>query len=78
MYIAVIVRKESVTRSKRFLGDYAAFVDVEKEDAVKRAIEARRSWERNGHGPYRILVGKLSAEVKVPVQFELVSLKGGE
>jgi hypothetical protein len=71
-FVAVVMRKDT-NYSNRPYNDWSCFIDVKKEDAVKRALAAARVWGVR-YGEYDILVGKLAELVRVPVQFELEKL----
>lgn len=73
--IAVVI-KAPFEMSGRPHGDFAAFVEVERNEAIERAIEARAEWGARQNESYRILVGELTEEVQVPTQFKLTKIKG--
>jgi hypothetical protein len=72
-YAAVVMRKGTNYSDRSPHKDWSCFVDAKKEDAVKRALAAARSWAQR-YGEYDILVGQLTESVNIPVQFELVKL----
>jgi hypothetical protein len=72
-FVAVVMRKDTNYSNRVPYNDWSCFVDVKKEDAVKRALAAARVWGVR-YGEYDILVGKLAEPVRVPVQFELEKL----
>ena len=65
MYVAVVIRDGSV--SGRPSGDWAGFVNEDKDLAVGKALKAREKWESSSnYGPYKVLVGELTEEVIAP------------
>ena len=72
-YVAVVMRKDTNYSQRAPHGDWSCFVDVKKENAVKRALAAARIWGQR-YGEYDILVGHLTESVRIPVQFEIVRL----
>lgn len=66
--------------SQRQDGDWACFVSSDKGKVIEEAIQARDRWYVKGYGcahsgPYQILVGELTEELKQPVRYELVPLE---
>jgi uncharacterized 2Fe-2S/4Fe-4S cluster protein (DUF4445 family) len=72
-YVAIVMRQDDPS-SNRADGSWACFVDTDKDEAIKKAIEATKRYESRGNGPYDILVGSLTDKVEVPVAYELVKL----
>jgi len=52
--------------SKRPRGDWAAFINTDKNAVIVQAQNAGREWE-NQYGPYKILTGTLTNKVLTPV-----------
>jgi hypothetical protein len=75
-FLAVVIGGNDAVRSNRPMGDWSCFVDVTKEAAAQRALDAAAKWYNpdNGRGPYHVVVGELTESVRVPVRFELVAL----
>ena len=72
MFATVVVVSRNSQRKDG--GDWAAFVAETKDEAIRRALIAKDGWQKAGHGPYRILVGELTEEVTVPVEYTLKPL----
>jgi len=70
IYVAVICKK-LWERSTRDHGDWASFIDKNKNNVITKALKARNEWERKGYGPYIILVGTLEEEATIPANYEL-------
>lgn len=73
LYVAVVVKKNGAA-SGRAKGDWSCFTGNVKAEVIERALEAKRDWQRNGYGPYDVLVGRIAEAVRVPQNWELVSL----
>jgi hypothetical protein len=74
LYVAVVVSGSQircgVMESCRVpFGDWASFIGNDKDEVVRRALEAVRKW-----GQYQIWIGTLTDEVVVPTNFKLVKL----
>lgn len=72
--IAVIVSKSGAASQRAARGDWSAFVCDTREEAIRKALDARRAFETNGSGPYRILVGELQTEVVAPQSYVEVAI----
>jgi hypothetical protein len=72
-YVAIVMRQDDPI-SNRSDGSWACFVDTDRDEAIKKAIEATKRYESRGNGPYDILVGSLTDKVEMPVAYELVKL----
>ncbi len=73
IYCAVVTNAWQL--SGRPEGDWASFLNKNKNSAIEAAVKARAKWEAKGYGPYKIWVGVLSQEVNIPVKFELAAIK---
>lgn len=81
MYVAVVYKDHNAknlmeiahaTLSHRgLLGDWSCFLGATKAEAVRRALDATKVWERDGYGPYQVLVGKLTEEATPVVEYDL-------
>lgn len=59
--------------------DWAAFVNADKDEALANALAAKEEWEKKGYSGkgYRVLVGTLTEEAKLPVrEYQLTPLPG--
>jgi hypothetical protein len=74
LYVAVIITK-GATLSQRQQGDWACFVDSDKETAISRAMEAKAMWNKPGM-EYEILAGTLNE--KIISNYKTVQLKKGK
>lgn len=81
LYVAVVFTEESSTvenfnLSRRTDGDWSCFVDVDKDKAIQRALKAKRRWDGTSSKKceYKVLVGTLTAEAKIPVMYELTPI----
>jgi hypothetical protein len=70
LYVAVVDKETVDYRSARPRGDWAAFVDPDRDEAVGLALAARLRWGSH----YRVLVGELTGEAREPVQYNIVEL----
>jgi hypothetical protein len=73
IYVAVVC-KPPWTRSERTHGDWASFIDKNKNNVITKALKARNEWERKGFGPYTILVGNITEEAVLPQDYTLQPL----
>jgi hypothetical protein len=62
-----------VASSLRPHGDWACFVG-DRGLVIERALKARADWSRGNCGPYRILVGTLTEEVRTPTNYKVERL----
>lgn len=70
MFIAVVYHENPLSQNKTL----SSFVDSEKEVVVERAVNASRDWSSRNGRKYRVLVGELTEEARVPVAYEVVPL----
>lgn len=52
--------------SKRPRGDWAAFINIDKNAVIAQAQNAGREWE-NQYGAYKILTGTLTNKIHQPI-----------
>jgi hypothetical protein len=69
IYVAVVHKAWNL--SGRPDGDWASFLDKNKNNAVDKAVKAKRKWEAAGNGPYKIWVGELTQAVSFPQEYVL-------
>lgn len=82
IYVAVVATKGETaisasaiavkvpTRSGRERGDWSCFVGDDRDEVIRRAMEANRAWG----GKYSIFVGTLTDLVVEPARFELLPI----
>jgi hypothetical protein len=63
----------SGTASARSSGGFESWVGTSKAMALEQAMAAKHRWDnpRPYNLPYRVLVGQLTEEAKVPMRYEL-------
>ena len=71
LYVAVVDRPADSFRSRRPHGDYSAFIGLDRDEVIRRALRARDDW---GPDLYPVLVGVLDSEAREPVRYEVVPL----
>lgn len=66
----------TIRRSGRPLGDWAAFTGTDKDAVIREALAAVKQWSNHdvSRPRYRVLIGELTSEVRVPLTYEEVPL----
>jgi hypothetical protein len=70
IYIAVVCKLWERSES----GHWASFIDKQKSKVIEQARKRCKEWELQGHGPYKILVGTVTEEVKEQPTYSLTPL----
>jgi hypothetical protein len=74
LFVAVVMSQDG-QESKRERGDWASFVDEDKDAVIQMALKAKEEWEGSG-GPYRVLVGELRQIARPIMKYRLGVLGG--
>ena len=73
LYVAVVTRADG-SASKNLHKTWSSFIGSHRDKLIEKALKSMFEWERDGAGPYMLLVGKLDSRVTVPASFKVVPL----
>ena len=77
MHYAVVVRADGGP-SQATSGSFACFEGDTPHEAINAALLAKTKWEKNGNGPYDVVLTEVVGVVRLPkprIQYKLMTVR---